>query len=139
MAAVRIVVVVDAFGPELGAEAAAEAVAAGWHAVAPDALLTVVAPPERAATEVFDGADLVVTGGAIFDWQALRDSLVTEVASAAVARGVPCVVLAGQVSVGRREAAAVGVDAAYALDGPTGVSRAALVTLAERVARRWGR
>jgi glycerate 2-kinase len=52
---------------------------------------------------------------------------------------VPCVVLAGQVSVGRREAAAVGVDAAYALDGPAGVSRAALVTLGERVARRWGR
>jgi len=133
---VRIVVVVDAFGPELGAEAAAEAIAAGWHAVAPDALLTVVDPPVRAATEAFEGADLVVTGGAIFDWQALRDSLVTEVASAAVARGVPCVVLAGQVSVGRREAAAVGVDAAYALDG---VSSAAMVTLAERVARRWGR
>jgi glycerate kinase len=135
----RIVVVVDAFGPDLGAAAAAEAVAAGWHAVAPDALLTVVAPLERAKTEVFDGADLVVTGGAIFDWQALRNSLVTEVASAAVARGVPCVVLAGQVSVGRREAAAVGVDAVYALDSPAGVSRAALVTLAERVARRWGR
>jgi glycerate kinase len=136
---VRIVVVVDAFGSELGAEATAEAIAAGWHAVAPDALLTVVAPLERAKTEVFDGADLVVTGGAIFDWQALRNSLVTEVASAAVARGVPCVLLAGQVSVGRREAAAVGVDAVYALDSPAGVSRAALVTLAERVARRWGR
>lgn len=135
----RIVVVVDAFGSELGAEATAEAIAAGWHAVAPDALLTVVAPLERAKTEVFDGADLVVTGGAIFDWQALRNSLVTEVASAAVARGVPCVLLAGQVSVGRREAAAVGVDAVYALDSPAGVSRAALVTLAERVARRWGR
>jgi glycerate kinase len=136
---VRIVVVVDAFGPELGAEEAAEAVVAGWRAVVSDALLTVVAPLDRAATEVFEGADLVVTGGAIFDWQALRNSLVTEVASAAVARGVPCVVLAGQVSVGRREAAAVGVDAAYALDGPAGVSRAALVTLGERVARRWGR
>jgi glycerate kinase len=81
----------------------------------------------------------VVTGGAAFDWQTLRDSLITEVAGAAVARGVPCVVLAGRVSVGRREAAAVGVDAAYALDGPAGISRATLVTLAERVARRWGR
>jgi glycerate kinase len=45
-------------------------------------------------------------------------------------------VLAGQVSVGRREAAAVGVDAAYAL---TDVSQESLATLAERVARRWGR
>ena len=80
--------------------------------------------------------DLVVTGGALFDWQALRDSLVTAVAGVAVRRGVPCVVLAGQVSVGRREAAAVGVDAAYGL---ADVSRDALVALAERVARRWGR
>jgi hypothetical protein len=40
------------------------------------------------------------------------------------------------VSVGRREAAAVGVDAAYGL---ADVSRDALVALAERVARRWGR
>ena len=56
--------------------------------------------------------------------------------TSAVQHGVPCVVLAGQVSVGRREAAAVGVDAAYAL---ADVSRDALVALAERVARRWGR
>ena len=67
---------------------------------------------------------------------ALRDSLVTAAAGVAVQRGVPCVVLAGQVSVGRREAAAVGVDAAYGL---ADVSRDALVALAERVARRWGR
>jgi glycerate kinase len=136
---VRIVVVVDAFGPGLGAEAAAEAVAEGWRAAAPDARLTLVAPPDRRIAEAFDEADLLVTGGAVFDWQALRYSLVTEVAGAAVARGVPCVVLAGQVSVGRREAAAVGVDAAYALEGAAGISRAALVTLAERVARRWDR
>ena len=87
----------------------------------------------------YDARRAVVTGGARFDWEQLRDSLVTEVAGAAVVRGVPCVVLAGHVSVGRREAAAIGVDAAYALDGPEGVSRAALITLAERVARRWGR
>lgn len=127
----HIAVVVDAFGPGLDAEAAAAAVVAGWHAAAPDARLSVVAP-----ADIGDGVDLVLTGGAAFDWQALRDSLVTAAAGAAVARGVPCVVLAGQVSVGRREAAAVGVDAAYPL--PT-VDRDALVTLAERVARRWGR
>lgn len=129
-------VVVDAFGPELAADAAAEAVAAGWRVAAPEVLLTVVAPSDALAPTAFDGADLVVTGGAAFDWQALRDSLITTAAGAAVARGVPCVVLAAQVSVGRREAAAVGVDAAYAL---AGVSYAALVALAERVARRWGR
>jgi len=130
---VHIAVVVDAFGPELDAEAAAAAIVAGWHAAAPDARLTVLRPAE--AGDV-DGADLVVTGVACFDWQALRDSLVTAAAGAAVARGVPCVVLAGQVSVGRREASAVGVDAAYPL---ATVDRDALVTLAERVARRWGR
>jgi len=128
---VHIAVAVDAFGPGLDAETAAAAVAAGWYAAAPEARLTVLAP-----TEIGDDVDLVVTGGARFDWQALRDSLVTVAAGAAVARGVPCVVLAGEVSVGRREAAAVGVDAAYAL---ADVSRDALVTLAERVARRWAR
>jgi len=65
-----------------------------------------------------------------------RETLVTAAAGVAVQRGVPCVVLAGQVSVGRREAAAVGVDAAYGL---ADLSRDALVALAERVARRWGR
>jgi glycerate kinase len=89
-----------------------------------------------APAEIGADVDLVVTGSALFDWQALRDSLVTAAAGVAVQRGVPCVVLAGQVSVGRREAAAVGVDAAYEL---ADVSRDALVALAERVARRWGR
>jgi glycerate kinase len=132
---VHIVVVLDAFGPGLDAETAAAAVTAGWHAAVPAARLTVLAPTVL-GDDAFAGADLVVTGGASFDWQALRDSLVTAVAGAAVAEGVPCVVLAGQVSVGRREAAAVGVDAAYAL---TDVSQESLATLAERVARRWGR
>jgi glycerate kinase len=128
---VHIAVALDAFGPELDAETAADAVAAGWHAAVPDARLSVLTP-----AQIGDGVDLVLAGGATFDWQALRDSPVTAAAGAAVALGVPCVVLAGQVSVGRREAAAVGVDAAYAL---ADVSRDALVTLAERVARRWGR
>ena len=135
----HIVVVLDAFGPGLDAATAAAAVTAGWHAVVPTARLTVLAPTavgDGAVDGAFTGADLVVTGGASFDWQALRDSLVTAVAGAAVTAGVPCVVLAGQVSVGRREAAAVGVDAAYAA---ADVSREALVALAERVARRWGR
>ena len=127
----HIAVVVDAFGPGLDAEAATAAVAAGWHAAAPEARISVLAPAEIGAD-----VDLVVTGGALFDWEALRDSLVTAAAGVAVHHGVPCVVLAGQVSVGRREAAAVGVDAAYGL---ADVSRDALVALAERVARRWGR
>jgi hypothetical protein len=76
---VHIAVVVDAFGPGLDAEAAAAAVAAGWRAAAPEARLTVLAP-----TEIGHDVDLVVTGVARFDWQALRDSLVTAAAGVAV-------------------------------------------------------
>ena len=54
--------------------------------------------------------------------------------------------LAGQVSVGRREAAAAGIDAAYSVsDDAGGVSTSmadpagTLSALAEKVARRWSR
>jgi glycerate kinase len=93
-----------------------------------------------------DGAGLAVTGEGSFDWQSLRGKLVTAVARSAAARGVPCVVLAGQVSVGRREAAAAGVDAAYGVaDDAGGVEKSladpagTLAALAEKVARRWSR
>jgi glycerate 2-kinase len=98
---------------------------------------------DRAA---LNGPGLAVTGEGSFDWQSLRGKLVTAVARSAAARGVPCLVLAGQVSVGRREAAAVGVDAAYAVaDDAGGVEQSladpagTLAALAEKVARRWSR
>ncbi|HVL84816.1 MAG TPA: glycerate kinase [Pseudonocardia sp.] len=91
-----------------------------------------------------DSADLAVTGEGSFDWQSLRGKLVTAVARAAAGRGVPCLVLAGQVSVGRREAAAAGVEAAYSVaDDAGGVGSAladpagTLAALAARVAARW--
>jgi glycerate kinase len=62
-----------------------------------------------------DAADLVLTGEGSFDWQSLRGKLITAVAEAAAARGLPCVVLAGQVEVGRREAAAIGVQEAHSV------------------------
>jgi glycerate kinase len=140
----RIVVVVDALGPALGAAEAAAAITEGWRVAAPDDELRVLAPGDADLGPALDGAALVVTGGPRFDWEALRDSLATTVAGMAVERGVPCVVVAGQVSVGRREAAAVGVDAAYALDGPAAAGdasaeAAALAALVGRVARRWSR
>ena len=92
------------------------------------------------------GADLVVTGEGSFDWQSLRGKVVSGVAAAAVEQAVPCVVLAGQVSVGRREQAAAGVEAAYAVTGVAGSVAAAtarpaesLAELAARVARTWSR
>lgn len=90
-------------------------------------------------------ADLVVTGEGSFDWQSLRGKLVTAVAAGAAERGVPCLVLAGQVGVGRREAAAAGVDATYAVADHAGSVAAAmadpagtLAALAESVAGQWG-
>jgi len=96
-----------------------------------------------AALEV---ADLVVTGEGSFDEQSLRGKVVAGVATAARDRGVPCVVLAGRVSAGRREAAAIGVTRAYALvdhfgDVRTAMQRPAegLSALGARLAGQWSR
>jgi glycerate kinase len=91
-----------------------------------------------------DDADLVVTGEGSFDWQSLRGKLVTAVAESASARGLPCLVLAGQVAVGRREAAAVGVEAAYSVAEHAGGVEASLAdpagtlaALAAHLAGQW--
>ena len=90
-------------------------------------------------------ADLVVTGEGTFDATSLRGKVVSGVASVAADNGLPCLVLAGQVTVGRREVAAAGIDATYAVADAVGVeaSMAApaeeLAALAERVAREWSR
>jgi glycerate kinase len=160
---VRVVIAPGSFGDALGAVAAAEAIATGWRGASPDddlALLPAAGGVPSGLDAALDGAGLVVTGEASFDWRSLRGAPVPAVAQAAAARGVPCVVLAGQVLVGRREAAAVGVDAAYAVsettysvseaayaasdragaaDGPTAGPAGSLAALAETVARRWSR
>jgi glycerate kinase len=88
-------------------------------------------------------ARVVVTGEGSFDAQSLRGKVVAGVARLAQEAGVPCLVLAGRVDVGRREAAAAGVEAAYDLVGAVGeraaVGEAArsLRQLAERVAGQW--
>jgi glycerate 2-kinase len=95
---------------------------------------------------ILDRADLVVTGEGSFDFQSLRGKVAGGVAAAAVQAAVPCLVLAGQVSVGRQEAAAAGVERAYALAEHAGSVAAALdrpahhlADLAARVARQWSR
>jgi len=89
-------------------------------------------------------ADLVLTGEGAFDAMSLRGKVVSGVARAAQTRGRPAVVLAGRVEVGRREMAAIGVEAAYAtMPGARSThglpERPAeqLAELAERVARTW--
>ncbi|RYV50302.1 glycerate kinase family protein [Pengzhenrongella frigida] len=89
-------------------------------------------------------ADLVVTGEGRLDWQSLHGKVVAAVAHAALAAGVPTVVIAGQVEVGRREWAGAGIAGAYAvadtpeqlvasLADPAGT----LSDRARRVARTW--
>ncbi len=91
-------------------------------------------------------ADLVLTGEGSFDFQSLRGKVAGGVAAAAVEQAVPCLVLAGQVSVGRREAAAAGVEAAFSVAEQAGAVEAALARpadrladLAARVAGQWSR
>ena len=92
------------------------------------------------------GADLVIPGEGSFDFQSLRGKVAGGVAAAATAHGVPCLVLAGQVSLGRQEAAAAGVEKAYSVAEQAGSVEAALARpaarlseLAAAVAREWSR
>ncbi|MFB9236202.1 glycerate kinase [Plantactinospora siamensis] len=102
-------------------------------------------------TSALDRADLVITGEGSFDHQSLRGKVVAGVAGAARDRGVPCVVLAGRVSAGRREAAAAGVTEAHSLvehfggeehgglDRAMAEPAAGLRALAARLAAQWSR
>jgi glycerate 2-kinase len=91
-------------------------------------------------------ADLVLTGEGSLDWQSLRGKVVAGVARVAQEAARPCVVVAGQVRVGRRELSAMGVDAAYSAADVVGSAEAALASpaaslaaAAERAARTWSR
>lgn len=88
-------------------------------------------------------ADLVVTGEGRFDSSSLVGKVVSGVARLAGEHAVPCVVLAGDVQLGRREAAAAGVEQAWSLVDLVGSERAlgdagpALSELAAHVAGQW--
>ena len=90
-------------------------------------------------------ADLVLTGEGTFDATSLTGKVVSGVAALAAEHALPCVVLAGQVRVGRREAAAHGIEAEYAVTDLVGLERsladpaASLSELASRVAQQWSR
>jgi glycerate kinase len=92
-----------------------------------------------------DTADLVITGEGSFDHQSLRGKVVAGVATAAQERGIPCVVVAGRVSAGRREAAAAGIAEAHSLVEHFGGDVDAAMTrpdqglreLGARLARQW--
>lgn len=93
-----------------------------------------------------ESADLVITGEGSYDSTSLRGKVVSGVAAVAAEAGVPCVAVAGRVSVGRREMAASGVDSAYSLTDLAGSAQAALADAARwtqaagtRLAEQWGR
>jgi glycerate 2-kinase len=98
-----------------------------------------------------DAADLVITGEGSFDHQSIRGKAVAGVAAAARERGLPCVVVAGQVRVGWREAAAIGVTESHSLvdyfgGEEKGGHREAMARpeeglrgIAARLARQWSR
>jgi glycerate kinase len=91
-----------------------------------------------------EASDLVVTGEGSFDWQSLRGKVPSGVARRAAARARPCIVLAGRVDVGRREAAAAGIDETWSISDHLGSVAEALARpyegladLASAVARAW--
>lgn len=87
--------------------------------------------------------DLIVTGEGTYDHSSRSGKVVHGVATTAAAAARPCIVLAGQVTVGAREMRAMGVESAYAAADLVGVERAldvphdSLAALAQRVARTW--
>ena len=96
--------------------------------------------------EAMAATDLAITGEGSFDHQSLRGKVVAGVADAARERGIPCVVVAGRVSAGRREAAAAGVTESHSLVAHFGGVEAAMARPAEglralgaRLAGQWSR
>jgi glycerate kinase len=147
---VRVLVAPSSFAGTLGAAEAAAAIAEGWGRGAPGDETLVLPLPDVEPTGLeaaFDGRPgLVLTGEGCFDWRSLRGSVIAAVARKAAAQGVPCLVLAGQVLVGRREAGAIGVDTSYSVaDHAGGVEAsladpaATLAALAAHVAAQWSR
>lgn len=89
-------------------------------------------------------ADLVLTGEDFFDGGSLHDGVAGVVAEVALAVGVPTVVVAGEVVIGRREWSAAGISGVYAVgERPEELATyradrfGALRARAERVARTW--
>ncbi|KKE98498.2 glycerate kinase, partial [Mycolicibacterium obuense] len=89
-------------------------------------------------------ADLVITGEGRFDDQSLHGKVVSALAAGAGRRGVPVLVLAGQVTLSEQERAAAGIAAAYSIADHAGSVRRAideadeqLTSLAAEVAAAW--
>lgn len=91
-----------------------------------------------------EGVDLVITGEGKFDEQSVGGKVAFGVAQAAQNAGLPCLVVAGQLAIGRRRAASYGFEGEYSMSehagsvekslaDPTGVLR----SLAGVIAAEW--
>jgi glycerate kinase len=93
-----------------------------------------------------DRADLVITGEGSFDHQSLRGKVAAGIATGARDRGLPCVIVAGRVETGHREAANAGVTEMHSLVDHFGSTEQALAEpvrglreIAARLAAQWSR
>jgi glycerate 2-kinase len=145
----RVLIAPDAFRGTLTGDQAAAAVADGWARGAAGDELSRSPVGEAAATLETapddDLPDLVVTGEGSLEFRSLRDTALAALAAAAMARGVPCIVLAGQVHVGPRVAFESGIHGAYAAAADVGSVEASMAdpagtlrVLAEGIAVHWG-
>ena len=90
--------------------------------------------------DAIEDCDLIVTGEGSFDWQSLRGKAIAGLAATGLDQGLPVVVIAGRVEVGRREYAALGITEAYSIGEEPGSNPAAvLARAAARVAEQWSR
>jgi glycerate 2-kinase len=88
--------------------------------------------------------ELVVTGEGMYDWQSRDGKVISGVTSLSIEHGLPCVLIAGQVVVGRRQTSSSGLDATYSLADAAGSVQEAmdhpqkwLRSVAATVARGW--
>ena len=95
--------------------------------------------------EEIQNADLVITGEGCLDDQSLHGKVIAGVASHAAALGKPCVALAGEVRLGKRECATAGIDSAYSMSEFAGRERSmsapaqVLAEVSARMSQTWGR
>jgi glycerate kinase len=86
-----------------------------------------------------------VTGEGHFDWQSLRGKVINGVADVALNHAVPVVVIAGQVSIGRRDWGSIGVSAAYSIADELSLDESmahpfdSLRSVTSRAAKTWAR
>ncbi|ORB27561.1 glycerate kinase family protein [Mycolicibacterium parafortuitum] len=78
-------------------------------------------------------ADLVITGEGRFDDQSLHGKVVSALAAAAQARGIPVLVLAGQVTLSASELAGAGIAAAHSVTDHAGSVRTAIEDAANQL------